>query len=106
MKKRIIIYLSVVALSLSTFSCTDVLDVNDTGKLSDQAMWSTESATERYVTAAYKTITDISQVFNSRAQYYDSYSDLMKSTDWDTYAPYNRALLRANEFGTGSAGPL
>jgi len=61
---------------------------------------------EMYITASYKTFTDISQVFNSRGQYYDSYSDLMKSTDWDTYAPYNRALMRANEFGTGSAGPL
>ena len=108
MKKRIkkIYYLSVVILSLSAFSCTDVMDVNDTSKLSDQAVWSTEAATERYVTAAYKTITDMSQVFNSRSQYYDSYSDLMKSTDWDSYAPYNRALMRANEFGTGSAGPL
>ena len=106
MKKRIIIYLSAIALSLCTFSCIDVVDLNDTEKVSDLAVWSTELAAEMYITASYKTITDVSQVFNSRREYYDSYSDLMKSTDWDTYAPYNRALLRANEFGTGSAGPL
>jgi hypothetical protein len=59
-----------------------------------------------YITASYKTITDVSQVFNSRGQFHDSFTDLMKSTDWQTYAPYNRALLESNYFSRGSAGPF
>lgn len=106
MNSRIIIFLFVIALSIGAFSCEDVLDINDTTKLSDQAIWSSEKSADEYVTASYKTITDVSQVFNSRYQYFDSYSDIMKSTDWITYAPYNRALLNSNEFSTGSAGPL
>jgi len=106
MNKNIILFVSVVFLSLGLFSCEDVLDLNDTTKLSDQAIWSSEKSADEYVTASYKTITDVSQVFNSRYQYFDSYSDIMKSTDWATFAPYNRALLNPNEFSTGSAGPL
>ena len=105
MKKRIILFLSIVALGLGTFSCVDVLDLNDTRSISDQAIWSTEDAAEMYVTASYKTITDVSQVSNSRNVYYDSYSDLMKSTSWDQYNhPYNKALLQASAFSIGGAG--
>jgi len=104
--KRIILFFSVIALVAVTFSCEDVMDINDTRSLSDQAVWSTESSADAYITAAYKTITDVSQVFNSRSQYYDSFTDLMKSTDWQTYAPYNRSLLESNYFSRGSAGPF
>ena len=106
MNKNVIIFISIVYLSISVVSCVDVLDINDTTKLSDVAVWSSEKSADEYVTASYKTITDVSQVFNSRMQYYDSYSDIMKSTDWAIQAPYNRALLNVTEFATGSAGPL
>ena len=104
MNHRIIIFILIV--SLGAFSCEDVLDINDTKSLSDQAVWSTESSAEMYITASYKTFTDVSQVFNSRGEYYDSYSDLMKSTTWDLGSYYNRALLQASAFSTGSAGSL
>ena len=106
MNKRIILFLTIVGLSFFTFSCEDVMDINDTRSLSDQAVWSSEASADAYVTASYKTITDVSQVFNSRSQYFDSYTDLMKSTDWQTYAPYNRVLLESNYFAKGSAGPF
>ena len=103
--KRIILFLSIVALGLGTFSCVDVLDLNNTREVSDQAIWSTESAAELYITASYKTISDVSQVANSRNVFYDSYTDLMKSTSWDQYNhPYNKSLLQASAFSTGSAG--
>ena len=107
MKKRIILFLGIVALGLGTFSCVDVLDVNNTREESDQAIWSTETAAEMYITASYKTFTDVSQVSNSRNVFYDSYTDLTKSTSWDQYNhPYNKALLQASAFQTGSAGAL
>ena len=104
MNIRISLFISVISLSWLMLSCEDVLDLNATDSLSDQAIWSTESAAEAYITASYKTFTDVSQVFNSRSQFYDSYTDLMKSTDWQTYAPYNRALMESNSFSRGSAG--
>lgn len=104
MKIKITLIISIISLSWVMLSCEDVLDLNATKSLSDLAIWSTESAAEAYVTASYKTFTDVSQVFNCRAQYYDSYTDLMKSTDWQTYAPYNRALMEPNYFSRGSAG--
>lgn len=105
MKKRFILFWSVVALGFGAFSCTDVLDLYKTNEVSDEAVWNDESAAELYVTASYKTITDVSQVFNSRNVYYDSYTDLMKSTSWDQYNhPYNKVLLQASAFSTGSAG--
>ncbi|MDR0507492.1 MAG: RagB/SusD family nutrient uptake outer membrane protein [Dysgonamonadaceae bacterium] len=105
MKKRIIIFLlGIVALGIS--SCNDeALNLNDTEHMSDIAVWSTEEAADAYITAVYKTFTDVSQVANSRNQYYDSYTDLMKSTSWEMYGhPYNKALLQASSFVSGSAG--
>ena len=85
----------IVAASLELSSC-NVLDINDTSSLSDQAIWSSETAADMYVTASYKTFTDVSQVGNSRKVFYDSYSDLMKSTSYDQYThTYNKALLQA-----------
>jgi len=105
MNKKIVLFLSIVALCFSTFSCTDVTDLNNTTEISDQAIWSTEEAAEMYITASYKTFTDVSQVSNSRNVFYDSYTDLTKSTSWDQYNhPYNKSLLQASAFTTGSAG--
>lgn len=105
MKKRIIKNLvSAIVLGLGVSSC-NVLDLNSTKELSDLAIWNTESAAEMYITASYKTFTDVSQVANSRSQFYDSYSDLMKSSSWDQYNHhYNQSLLQASAFSPGSAG--
>lgn len=109
MKKRTIIYLLTIAIfGFSLSSCIeDVLDIDNTKDLSNIAIWSTEKAADMYVTASYKTFTDVSQVASSRRNFYDSYSDLMKSTSWDIYNhPYNKSLLQASSFTTGSAGAL
>ncbi|EGJ99250.1 MAG: RagB/SusD family nutrient uptake outer membrane protein [Prevotella sp.] len=106
MKKRTIIkLLSAVALTLCMPSCHDALDLENTGVLSSDAVWGSSDAADLYITASYKTFTDISQVSNSRSVFYDSYSDLMKSTSWDLYNhSYNKVLLQASSFSTGSAG--
>lgn len=105
MKRRILMLLSVATLVISLQSCKKALEIENTNNLSDLAMWSTESAAEMYITASYKTFTDVSQVSNSRSVFYDSYSDLMKSTSWDQYNHgYNKALLQASSFSTGGAG--
>jgi hypothetical protein len=108
MKNKILLIISVIALTLGMTSCNDeVLDLYNTKEISDLAIWSTESAAEMYITASYKTITDVSQVANSRTGYFDSYSDIMKSTSWDLYNHgYNKALLQLSAFTTGSAGSL
>lgn len=94
----------IVAVYFGLSSC-NVLDINDTSTLSDQAIWSSETAADMYVTASYKTFTDVSQVGNSRDCFYDSYSDIMKSTSYDQYGHnYNKALLLESAFSTGSAG--
>lgn len=107
MKNRsIILIITIAILGFYLSSCVeDVLDIDDTKNLSDLAIWSTEGAAEMYITAVYKTFTDVSQVANSRHQFFDSYSDIMKSTSWDIYGhPYNKSLLQASAFTTGSAG--
>ena len=106
--KKITILTGVFILGLGLLSCNkEVLDLNSTTAISDQAIWSTEMAAEMYITASYKTFTDVSQVANSRGLYYDSYSDIMKSTSWDMYNhAYNKTLLEATNIQTGSAGPF
>jgi hypothetical protein len=108
MKTRIISNLLYAAtLSIAMASCSNVLDLNSTTTLSDLAVWDSESSADMYVTASYKTFTDVSQVSNSRYVYYDSFSDIMKSTSWDQYNHgYNKALLQQSAFSTGSAGAL
>lgn len=97
--------ISILGLALAMASCTDVLDVNNTTTLSDVAVWNTESSADMYVTASYKTFSDVSQVANSRSCYYDSFTDLMKSTSWDMYGhPYNKTLLQSSSFSKGNAG--
>ena len=91
-------------IGLGVYSC-DVLDLNDTKSLSDLAVWNSQTSADMYVTASYKTFTDVSQVANSRGAFYDSYSDLMKSTSWDQYThTYNKALLQSSSFSSGGAG--
>lgn len=109
MKKRNIIYLLMIAVfGISLSSCIeDVLDIDNTRDLSNLAIWSTEKAADMYVTASYKTFTDVSQVASSRGQFHDSFTDLMKSTSWELYNhPYNKSLLQESSFRTGSAGAL
>lgn len=102
--KNIKYFIGTAMFCLGLVSC-DVLDLNDTSVLSDIAVWNSEAAADMYITASYKTFTDVSQVYNSRKVFYDSYSDLMKSTSWDQYShSYNKVLLQANSFSTGSAG--
>lgn len=98
--------LVVLTISFNISSC-DVLDLNDTKTWSDLAIWNTEMSADMYVTASYKTFTDVSQVANSRSAFFDSYSDIMKSSTWDQYThAYNKALLEINSFSSGSAGAL
>jgi hypothetical protein len=107
-KKTIIFLLNIATFGLLLSSCVeDVLDIDNTEDVSNLAIWSTEGAAEMYITASYKTFTDVSQVANSRTQFYDSYSDIMKSTSWDIYDHhYNKSLLQLSAFTTGSAGPF
>lgn len=105
MKFKNYILISIISISLGVQSCNKALEIENTEKLSDLAVWNTESAADMYVTASYKTFTDVSQVANSRSKFYDSYSDLMKSTSWDQYNhSYNKSLLQSSAFTTGSAG--
>src|SRR5690606_22472916 len=94
-------------MSLSVMSCHDSLEIENTQSLSDLAVWNTDQAADMYVTAAYQTFKDVSQVANSRSVFYDSFSDHMKSTSWDMYGhSYNKALLQSSAFVSGSAGPF
>jgi hypothetical protein len=105
-KTTYILFTIIAALGLFISSCSeDVLDIDNTRDLSNLAIWSTENAADMYITASYKTFTDESQVANSRTKFYDSYSDIMKSTSWDLYNhAYNKSLLQSSAFTTGSAG--
>lgn len=85
----------------ATSSCNDVLDINDTSTFGDVAVWSTQKNADAYVTAAYKTFNDQSNVY-VRERYYDNYSDLMKSPYWWVY-PFNQALLDPSKFSKGSS---
>lgn len=95
-----------LSLLLIISSCNDeVLDINKTDAVSDQAIWSGEKSADMYVTASYKLFTDFSQVVNSRTRYFDSFSDIMKSTSWEMYNhPYNKALQLPSAFSKGGAG--
>lgn len=103
---KIKISLIFAIIGLGLISCNDdALNLNDTTKISDLAVWNTQQSADMYITASYKTFSDVSQVANSRGAYYDSFSDLTKSTSWDQYShPYNKALMQTSAFATGSAG--
>ena len=90
------------ALLVSASSCNDVLDLNDTSTFGDISVWSSEANADAYVTAAYKTFSDQSNVF-VKSRFYDSYSDLIKSNMW-WVEPFNQALLDQSAFSSGNAG--
>lgn len=99
--------IAMAAIAAVAVSCTDVLDVNDTGKLSDQAIWSNTDAADAYITASYKIFTDDTQLKNLRTKFWDSFSDITKSPSWDQYGhPYNAFLLQGVTNGDGGAGAL
>ncbi len=108
MKSNIYIkYLTIAGVAAVMAACTDVLDVNETTKQSDQAIWSSEESADAYITASYKIFTDDTQLKNSRSTFYDSYSDLIKSSSWDQYShPYNTFLLQGISNGDAGAGVL
>ncbi|MBD5367590.1 MAG: RagB/SusD family nutrient uptake outer membrane protein [Bacteroides sp.] len=101
--------IGIAVLSCSVMSCNDVLDVNDEANLSDQAVWSNETAADMYITATYKTFTEDAIFYGDggdRSHFWDSFSDIMKSSSWDQYAhPYNSTLLQGNivaDYGAGA----
>ncbi len=107
MKK--VLHITIAALFvIAATSCNDlVLNLENSQSLDDEAIWSSETSADNYITASYKTFSDVSQVAESRTKYFDSFSDIMKSTSWDQYNHgYNSTLLSLNGFRTGSAGSL
>jgi len=111
MKKLIYIF-AAISLSAGFSSCNDILDVNSTTQLSDQAIWSKPETADGYVIAAYNTITDHPNVFafglnSSAATYYDAYTDLIKSTSWDAYNYlHNKTMMLPTQFSKSNAGPF
>ena len=107
--RYIINSIGIAIMSFSVMSCSDVIDVNEEKTLSDQAVWSNETAADMYVTATYKTFTDDAIFYGTggdRSHFWDSFSDIMKSSSWDQYAhPYNSTLLQGNivaDYGAGA----
>lgn len=88
-------------------SCNDILDVNNTTQISDEAVWNNEDAAEGYVMASYQTFGDHANLYNVATRFYDGYSDLMKSTSYDQYEHmYNKAYVLTNIFSKNNAGPF
>lgn len=103
--KNIYRLFALAATSLSLVSCEDTLDVNREDVLSDQAIWASVDAADAYVTASYKIFTDDAQLKNCRSKFWDSYSDLSKSSSWDQYGhPYNSFLMNGLTDGVNGAG--
>lgn len=97
--------MAMAAVTATLSACEDTLDVNRTDVLSDAAIWSTLEAADGYITASYKIFTDDTQLKGDRSRYWDSYSDLIKSSSWDQYGhPYNTFLLQGITSGEGGAG--
>lgn len=89
-------------------SCNDVLDINDESTFSDMVVWSSPETADMYITASYKTFFDyanMAQEQDNRCKFYDSYSDLTKSSSWDQFNhPFNKALLQPSAFNETGAG--
>lgn len=106
-QKHIIKLFAACVLGGSLASCTDVLDVNRTDVVSDQAIWGSTDAADAYITASYKIFTEDTQLKNCRSRFWDSFSDLTKSASWDQYGhPYNTFLLQGITSGEYGAGAL
>lgn len=97
-------YISTIALTAAavvlTTACNDVLDVESTNQLSDQAIWSTSENADGYVMASYQCFTDHANVFASSSnRFYDAYTDLIKSTSYDQYGHlYNKTWTETTRF--------
>lgn len=99
--------MAALVIGVSITSCDDVLDVNRTTVVSDQAIWSSVDAADAYITASYKIFTEDTQLKNCRNRFWDSFSDLTKSSSWDQYGhPYNSFLLQGLSSGENGAGAL
>lgn len=111
MRKLIYIF-AATALTAGLSSCNDILDVNSTTQLSDAAIWSKPATADGYVIAAYQTLTDHPNVYaigldKSAATFYDAYSDLIKSTSWDSFNyTHNKTMMMPSQFGKNNAGPF
>lgn len=107
LKNKYIKALAVSVIASGLASCTDVLDVNNSSVVSDQAIWGSLDAADAYITASYKIFTEDTQLKNCRSRFWDSYSDLTKSASWDQYGhPYNTFLLQGITNGDNGAGAL
>ena len=94
-----------LVLCASISSCEDVIDVEKETEISDQAIWSSVEAADAYITASYKIFTDDTQLKGCRNRFWDSFSDLTKSSSWDQYGhPYNSFLLQGLNTGDNGAG--
>ena len=103
--KNIFKFVALTVAGLSVTSCEDTLDVNRTDVISDAAIWSTLDAADAYITASYKIFTDDTQLKGCRNRFWDSFSDLTKSSSWDQYGhPYNSFLLQGLTSGENGAG--
>lgn len=103
MKHRILFFiLSAAALC----SCNkQALDLSRTDAFSDLAVWSTADNADLYLTGAYCTFRDISNVGNFETCFYDGMSDLFKDTGWYAHNnSMNIALLMETGFTSNSAG--
>lgn len=103
--KNIFKFAALTIAGMAVTSCEDTLDVNRTDVLSDAAIWSTLDAADAYITASYKIFTDDTQLNGCRNRFWDSFSDLTKSSSWDQYGhPYNSFLLQGLTTGENGAG--
>lgn len=102
------IYIKTLAVSIlaaGMTSCDDVLDVNRDDVVSDSAIWSSLDVADAYITASYKIFTDDTQLKNCRNRFWDSYSDITKSSSVDQYGhPYNSFILGSLSNGDNGAG--
>ncbi|MBD5214173.1 MAG: RagB/SusD family nutrient uptake outer membrane protein [Bacteroidales bacterium] len=106
-KNKYIKALAISVLAAGMTSCDDVLDVNREDVASDTAIWSSVDIADMYITASYKIFTEDTQLKNCRNRFWDSYSDIMKSSSWDQYGhPYNSFLLQGISNGENGAGAL
>lgn len=96
-----------LTLSLGLGSCNDILDVNNTSQFSDAVIWNNEESADGYVMAAYNIFNDYSQFQDCNRRFYDAYTDLFKSTGWDTWEHlYNKVWMLTTFIGKNNAGPF
>ena len=89
-------------------SCNEeALNINRTDAFSDVAIWSSESNADLYITGAYCTFRDVSNVANMQYCFYDAMTDLFKDTGWYAHDnSFNIALLLDTGFTDNGAGLL